>query len=82
MQRNLLESKLLIRKYEKILKNFSDIFNNVKQKEKFKYLYGLRSSGITQSQCLKLGFRVTSYLWRNCLNPEERSKGKLPLFYY
>jgi len=63
-------------KYSQIaLKNYSVLYNNAKQKEKYKYAFPLRESGIKYKDALKLGFKITKYMWKKCLDNTERAVG-------
>ena len=52
MQKELLECKILIKKYEKSLKLFSNIYNKAKPTQKHKYINPLRSAGISYHRAL------------------------------
>lgn len=64
-----------LKKYQKALNGFADIFNNAKSKQKHKYIYPLKSSGITYVHARKLGYNVTTWLWKTCSDRSERKKG-------
>ena len=59
----------------KALKLFSQIFNDAKQKQKYKYLYPIQKSGITKKCAKTLGFKVSNHLWSKCLDKRIRNQG-------
>ncbi len=67
--------KMLLRKYKCALENYASLYNNAQQKERHRYIYPLRISGISFYDARKLGFNVTSYQWKHCLNRSKRNKG-------
>ncbi len=76
MNTELLKCKLLIRKYEKVLKLFSNDYNEQKNfVSKNKYIVKMRLAGFTRSQSVALGFNVKKYSWEKCF--KKRSKSKL-----
>lgn len=43
--------------------------------KKYIYLLPLKKSGLNRRPVQKLGFNVSSYMWKNCTNESKRSKG-------
>ena len=66
-------------KYKSALKKYAYIANNADKKEKHRYIYPLRSSGLSLKHCKDLGFHISKWLWVKCLNKSKRNKG--PLFF-
>ena len=66
---------VILESYKKALKYFSNFFNKAKKKEKFKYLYPIKASGFTMREARRLGFNCSKYLWRKCLNTNDRNLG-------
>lgn len=66
--------------YRKALNAFAKLFNEASQKEKHKYLFPILNSGITRSHARELGFKTTSYMWKNCRRTHKRNKGFVIIF--
>jgi hypothetical protein len=59
----------------KALNNYSSLYNQSKPKEKYKYLNPIRMSGMSRERAKRIGFKITSYMWKSCLNTNPRNKG-------
>ena len=57
------------------LRQYSQLFNESKAKEKFKFLRPIKLAGITYRKAKAIGFRATAYMWANCLMTNTRNKG-------
>ena len=68
-------SSLMLKKYQNAVKGFADIYNNSKQKERHRFIYPIRSAGITWANAKKLGFKVTHWQWAKCFDRSKRNKG-------
>lgn len=66
---------LTLKKYQNALKGFSEIYNNLKLKERHQYIFPIRSAGITFIHAKKLGFKISYWIWNKCLDKSVRSKG-------
>ena len=78
MMRDLLsesEISLLQPFYLNALSLYSQLFNESKAKEKFKFLRPIKLAGITYRKAKAIGFRATAYMWTNCLMTNTRNKG-------
>lgn len=62
-------------KYENALKSFRKLFNSAKPKERYKFIYPIKISGLKKAEALRLKFKVNSYMWQNCLNLKMRDLG-------
>ena len=71
-----IDTLLTIKKYQKALKEFAEIYNNAKLKERHRFIYPIRISGIAFDHAKKLGFKVTHWQWNKCFDRSERHKGK------
>jgi hypothetical protein len=56
------------------MRNFSQLSNLVKQKEKFNYIRCLKEAGLSLDFCKKLGFKASKHLWSTCLRRNQRKK--------
>ena len=70
------DTLLTIKKYQKALKGFAELHNTAKPKERHRFVYPLRISGISLSHLKKLGFKITHWQWVKCLDRSERNKGE------
>ena len=70
-----LKDKVTIKKYTKALQGISEIYNNANLKKRHTYLYPLRNAGLSFLETKNLGFNVTSWSWKQCLNRNDRKKG-------
>lgn len=66
---------MTLNKYVYALRGFAKIFNTAAQKEKYQFIYPVRNAGISFRKAKELGFNVTSYMWKMCLNRHKRNKG-------
>ena len=69
-----------IMKYKKALGGFADIYNTAKRKDKQQYIKQVRKAGISFKDAKNIGFKVTSWMWKRCLNTSRRNNGKSCLF--
>ncbi len=49
---------ILLKKYQNVIKKFSSFFNNAKPKDRHKFIYPLRSAGISFSHAKELGYNI------------------------
>ena len=66
--------------YLNALSMYSQLFNESKAKEKFKYLKPIKLAGISFRKAKSLGFKTSSYMWTNCVNNYSRNKGMNVIF--
>ncbi len=67
------------------MSNLASIVNDLKPKEKYKYIKLLKNSGFSREQSKSFGFYISTFMWKNCCNGKERNKGslnKIEFFFY
>jgi hypothetical protein len=75
MLKQLQESKLLIKKYEKALNLLSKEYNEQKKFVlKNKYIVPIRLAGFSLKETKALGFNVKKFSWDNCLKKKSNRK--------
>ncbi len=62
-------------KYKDLIKKFSNVFNETKQKEKHFIIKALRDAGFSRSEVNLLDFKCGKFLWKSCLDSTKRNKG-------
>ena len=65
-------------KYINALKNKSKMI--VKQKNQHYFIRSIRQAGLSLDEAKELGFQCGKYLWRTCLDQNERNIGWSPRF--
>ncbi len=60
------------------LRHFSTLFNTEKQKQKHKFISPIRKAGFSIKEASFLNFKVSQYLWKNCLVLNKRKLGGRP----
>ena len=65
-------------KHIKALKHFSVLFNEAKQKEKYKLLNPLKLAGFTLKETRQFKFKASKRLWSSCRNNSKRNQGGRP----
>ncbi len=49
---------MLLNKYKSALKSYADIFNQAKPKEKYRFIFPVRSAGIRIKHAIEIGLKV------------------------
>jgi hypothetical protein len=70
------EEKLFLSdKLKKAVENNAANFSQVKPKDRHRFVKPLREAGLLYKDVRHFGYKVSTKLWKSCLNDEERNKG-------
>lgn len=68
------------RTYYKALNNLSPVINSIGSKQKYRFIFPLKESGLSLMECRGLSYNISNYMWKSCENQSERSKGRSKLY--